>query len=133
MKDTGIVHKVLSIPLGVTVALWFVVYFLVRAVLEDDSLQQSTRIAVALLPIPFFILMLATFIRGIISMDELQKRIQLEALALAFPVTVLLLTTLGLVQRAVPLKLEDWSYNHVSFMVAAIYFISIGFASGRYR
>ena len=133
MKDSLVVRRLLAVPLGVAVALWFAAYILVRALLEDESLQTSTRVLVALLPIPFFILLLVVFIRGIISMDELQKRIQLEALALAFPVTVLILTTLGLVQLAVPLKLEDWSYNHVSFMIVAIYFISIGFASGRYR
>ena len=133
MKDSLVVRRLLAVPLGVAVALWFAAYILVRGLLEDESLQTSTRVLVALLPIPFFILLLVVFIRGIISMDELQKRIQLEALALAFPVTVLILTTLGLVQLAVPLKLEDWSYNHVSFMIVAIYFLSIGFASGRYR
>lgn len=33
-----------------------------------------------------------------------------EALAVAFPLGLVLLTTLGLVQRAVELNFQDWSY-----------------------
>jgi hypothetical protein len=133
MKNFLFAKQISATRLGVTVGVWFVVYFVVRGLLEDPSLAISTRIMIALVPVPFFVLLVITFIQGIRGMDELQKRIQLEALAIAFPVAVFLLTTLGLVQHAVELSLMDWSYTHVGFMVVAIYFLSIGFVSGRYR
>jgi hypothetical protein len=73
-----------------------------------------------------------TFIRGIRSADELERRIQLEALAFAFPVGLLLLTTLGLAQRAVTLRFEDWSYNHVWPMFVVFYLAGVALARKRY-
>ena len=122
-----------SVPLGLAAGLWFVAYFIVRALLEDETLASSTRIIISLIPVPFFLMLLLSFVRAILSMDELQKRIQLEALAVAFPAAVFILTTLGLLQHAVELSLKDWSYTHISFFVVAIYFLSIGFVSGRYQ
>jgi hypothetical protein len=79
-----------------------------------------------------FAYFLWSFIRALRSADELERRIQLEALATAFPLGLLLLTTLGLVQRAVTLSFEDWSYNHVWPMFALFYLAGLMIARRRY-
>ena len=113
--------------------LWLVLYFGIRVFLEArDGLASGTRLALAFIPTPFFALFLMSFIRGVRSADELERRIQLEALAVAFPLGLLLLTTLGLAQRAVTLRFEDWSYNHVWPMFALFYVFGVIVARKRY-
>ena len=58
--------------------------------------------------------------------------LEANALAVAFPLGLLLLTTLGLVQRAVTLKFEDWSYNHVVPYFAMFYIAGVVVARRRY-
>src|SRR5687768_13515432 len=113
--------------------LWLVMYFGVRLFLEARAeLSSGARLALAFLPTPVFALFLVSFIRGIRSADELERRIQLEALAVAFPLGLLLLSTLGLAQRAVELKFEDWSYNHIWPWFAFFYLFGIVLARRRY-
>jgi hypothetical protein len=90
------------------------------------------RLALAFLPTPAFAVFLWKFIQSVRSADELERRIQLEALAVAFPLGLLLLITLGLVQRAVELNFEDWSYNHVWPMFLFFYLIGNWAARRRY-
>ena len=121
---------------GPTLALsvaWLVSYFAVRVWLESNQgMSSSTRLAMSFLPTPLFAVFLWRFIRGIRGADELERRIQLESLAVAFPLGLLLLSTLGLVQRAVTLNFEDWSYNHVWPMFVLFYFIGVAVARRRY-
>lgn len=112
---------------------WFVAYWGARFVLENPDLAVGLKVAAALIPVPIFALFLLLFIRMIRTMDELERRIQLEALAIAYPLTVLLLMTLGLLQRAVHLKFEDWSYAHVWHYVVIFYFLSIPWVARRYQ
>jgi hypothetical protein len=112
---------------------WLISYFAVRGMLEANAdMTSSLRLALSFLPTPLFALFLWRFIRGIRSADELERRIQLEALAVAFPLGLLLLSTLGLVQRAVTLNFQDWSYNHVWPMLVFFYIIGVGIARRRY-
>jgi hypothetical protein len=67
------------------------------------------------------------------SLDEMQRRIHLEALVIAFPLAILLLMTLGLLQLAIPLPEEDWSYWHIWAFLPMFYFIGLAFAWRRYR
>ena len=121
--------RVVAILLG----LWIVLYFAVRVVLESAAtLSSPTRLAIALVPTPVFMLFLWNFIRSIRTADELERRIQLEALAIAFPLGLVLLTTLGLVQRAVTLNFQDWSYNHVWPFFAVFYLFGFMIARKRY-
>ena len=122
--------------LAAMLALWFLTYAGARVFLEgarDAGWTSGARAAVALLPVPFFALFLGLFIKSLRQADELQRRIQLEALAVAFPLTVLLLMTLGLLQRAVELKFEDWSYLHVWVYLPLLYFSGLAIALRRYR
>jgi hypothetical protein len=112
---------------------WLVVYFAARFLLEaHPAMPENTRLALAFAPTPLFATFLWSFIRSVRDADELERRIQLEALAIAFPLGLLLLTTLGLVQRAVELSFEDWSYNHVWPMFAAFYLVGNVIARKRY-
>jgi hypothetical protein len=114
-------------------AVWFVVYFGVRVFLESSqALAPSSRLALSLAPVPVFALFLGMFLRAVRSADELERRVQLEALALAFPLGLLLLTSLGLVQRAVVLNIEDWSFNHLWPMFVLLYLIGLARARRRY-
>lgn len=46
---------------------------------------------------------------------------------------VLLLMTLGLLQRAITLPFEDWSYAHVWIYLPIFYFVSLGYTARRYQ
>lgn len=111
---------------------WLVLYFGARGLLESDSLQSWQRVAIALAPIPIAAVTLATIVRGARQLDELELRIQIEALATAFLLAILFLMTLGLLQRAVTLKFEDWSYAHVWAMLPMLYFLGLTIARRRY-
>ena len=113
--------------------LWLVLYFAIRLVVEaNPGLPSGVRLGLAFIPTPIFALFLWLFIKGIRSADELERRIQLEALGVAFPLGVLLLTTLGLVQRAVELNFQDWSYNHVWPFFVIFYLGGLMLARRRY-
>jgi hypothetical protein len=115
-------------------AIWLVLYFAIRLFLEaNPALPRPVRLGLAFVPTPVFALFLWRFIRGLQSADELERRIQLEALAVAFPLGVLLLTTLGLVQRAVELSFQDWSYNHVWPFFVIFYLAGLAIARRRYQ
>lgn len=117
----------------ILLVLWLVLYFGVRFYLEaNDGLAPGARLALSFVPAPVFAAFAWQFIRGTRGADELERRIHLEALALAFPLGLLLLTTLGLVQRAVTLNFEDWSYNHVWPMLVFFYLAGIALARKRY-
>ena len=126
-----------SQPRGVVIAalllIWIAMYFGVRILLESGAtLAPSIRLALAFLPTPLFALFLWKFIQGIRGADELERRIQLEALAVAFPMGIMMLTTLALVQRAVQLNFQDWSYAHVWPYFVLFYFFGIFVARRRY-
>ena len=112
---------------------WFVAYWGARAFLERPERATWLKVSVALLPVPIFAAFLVMAIRMIRGMDELERRIHLEALAIAYPLAMLLLMTLALMQRAVNLPFEDWSYAHVWIYLPIFYFLSLGLVSGRYR
>ena len=118
---------------GLVLVAWFVSYVAARGLLKQAGLDTWLRVTVALLPVPFFALFLVLFIRGVRGMDELRRRIQLEVLAVAFPLAVLLLMTLGLLQRAIDLPFEDWSYAHVWVYLPLFYFFGLCIAARRYR
>jgi hypothetical protein len=112
--------------------IWLAAYFAARGVLERSDLEPWLRIVVALAPIPIFAWFLSRFRAAVRSLDELERRIHLEAMAVAFPLGILLLQTLALMQRAVELKFEDWSYAHVWIYLPIFYFLSLGIVRKRY-
>lgn len=119
-----------TIAVGVA---WFVACWGARAFLERPERATWLKVSVALLPVPIFAAFLVMAIRMIRGMDKLERRIHLEALAIAYPLALLLLMTLALMQRAVNLSFEDWSYAHVWIYLPIFYFLSLGLVSGRYK
>ncbi len=113
--------------------LWFVAYWVARGLLERSDLETWIRVVAALAPVPIFAWFLVCFIGTIRGMDELEQRIHLEALAIAFPLGIVLLQTLALMQRAVTLKFEDWSYAHVWIYFPIFYFLALGLVRKRYQ
>jgi len=111
---------------------WILLYFLARGLLKGATFGTGFRVALALAPIPFFAAFLWQVIRGVRSADEFERRVHLEALAVAYPLAMLLLMTLGLLQRAITLKFEDWSYAHVWIYLPIFYFLGLTLARRRY-
>lgn len=113
---------------------WGSTYALSRGLLElMPELDRNLRVLVALAPIPVFVWFLWIWMKGVASMDELQRRIELEALSFAFPICVVLLMTLGLLELAVPLNPDDWSYRHVWAMMPALYYAGLWRAKRKYE
>lgn len=125
--------RIYGIRLLVRGLLWGSIYLLSRGLLELGTLSPAARIAVALLPTPFFAWWLWTWMKGISEMDELERRIELEALALAFPLAVIVLMTLGLLDVARPLDPDDWSLRHVWALMPLLYYIGLWRAKRRYE
>ena len=121
--------------LGWTIgAVWVVTFLGARAVLNKDlQLPQWIKVTAALVPILPAALLLWCIVRGIGQLDELQQRVHLEALAIAFPLTVLMLMTLGLLQLAIDLNMDDWSYRHVWCYLPVFYFFGLSISWSRYR
>ena len=111
---------------------WFAAWIGARIVLESPSVPTWARVAAALAPTPIAGMALLSIIRGARDLDELERRIQLEALAFAFVLAVLLIMTLGLMELAITLNRDDWSYRHVWAMLPPLYFVGLGFARKRY-
>jgi hypothetical protein len=111
---------------------WFATWLGARLVLESASATTWLRVVAALAPTPVAGVALLAIMRGARELDELEKRIQLEALAFAFVLAVLLLMTLGLMELAVALNRDDWSYRHVWALLPMLYFAGLVFARRRY-
>ena len=67
------------------------------------------------------------------ALGELERRIHLEALAIAFPLATVLLLTLGLLDLAITLPGEDWSYRHVWYWLPILYAAGLTIAKRRYQ
>jgi hypothetical protein len=119
-----------SIVIGV---LCVMSYFGSRMILRIEDLERSTRILVALIPAIPFALFLWLFVRNIGKLDEMERKIQMEALAFAFPLSVFMLMFLGLLQLAVPLSQDDWSYRHVWIYLPIFYLAGLVIAWRRYK
>jgi hypothetical protein len=86
----------------------------------------------AILPVPFFAWVLYEILRSSRQLDEMQRRMHLEALAFAYPLLLTLLMLLGLLELAVPLDPDNWSYRHVWQMQGIIYLAGLILAYRRY-
>ena len=123
--------RIYGIRLLVRGLLWMSIYALSRGLLELDVAPPAGRVAIALLPVPFFSWWLWTWMQGVSQMDELERRIELEALAIAFPLAVIFLMTLGLLDVAI--DPDDWSPRHVWVMMPLLYYIGLWRAKRRYQ
>ena len=113
--------------------LWASVYLLSRGLLELTIPSSPARVAIALLPTPFFVYYLWTWMKGVGEMDELERRIELEALGFAFPAAIVFLMTIGLLDLAITLNPDDWSLHHVWLMMPLFYYAGLWRAKRRYQ
>jgi hypothetical protein len=120
-------------PVALVVLLWVSVYLLARGALEMPGWPAAVRVVIAVAPVPLFVWLLFRLMKAVSNLDELERRIQLEALAMAFPLVFVLLMTLGLLELAVPLNPDDWSYRHVWALLPALYFFGLWRARRRYQ
>jgi hypothetical protein len=114
-------------------AVFVVLLYSAGRVLLKEIESEPVRIVVALLPIPFFALLILKLIRELRQCDELERRIQLEALAVAFPLAILLTMTIGLLQLAVSLPQGDWFFKTVPPSLFLFYLLGLFIARKHYR
>ena len=126
-------RRIYGMRLLVRGLLWASIYLLSRGLLELDIQPAAARVAVALLPTPFFVWWLWTWMKGVGEMDELERRIELEALGFAFPLAVIFLATIGLLDVAVSLDPDDFSLRHTWVMLPLFYYIGLARAKRRYQ
>jgi hypothetical protein len=72
----------------------------VGSCLGSPRLARNTRIAIALLPIPANLALIALFVRTIRKLDDFLRQVHLEAIAIAFLLTGLAVFVYGYLQRA---------------------------------
>jgi hypothetical protein len=132
MTDAGVAKTHPAKRAALLAAAWLIDYFAARAALEWLTLPVWGRVAIALAPVPLFAAFLYVWVHVLRAMDELERRIHLEALAIAFALTALMLTTLALMQRAVSLSFEDWSFAHVWIYLPIFYFGAVAAIARRY-
>ena len=125
-------RRVYGVRLLVRGLLWASVYLLARGLLELDMESTLMRSLVALLPTPFFVWYLWTWMRGVSEMDELQRRIELEALGFAFPAALVLMMTIGLLDLAITLNPEDYSLHHTWLLLPLLYYAGLWRAKRKY-
>ena len=68
--------------------------------LEKQPMGSTSRLALAMLPLPFSLIMLAVYVRLVREADEFQKKIFLESLAIAWPAAMILGMTFEYLQKA---------------------------------
>ena len=68
--------------------------------LEKQPMGSTSRLALALLPLPFSLILLAVYVRLVREADEFQKKIFLESLAIAWPAAMILGMTFEYLQKA---------------------------------
>ncbi len=87
-------------------------------VLKLTELTPPWRIAVALMPLPFYIAMFVVAVRVTRQLDELKQRIQLEALAYASIGMLLSTISYGMLLKAdVGMPVLDWEWVWVVTVV----------------
>ena len=118
---------------GLAAGVWLTLFFIARGMLDMTELSVGTRVSLALMPVPAFAWFIWEFTQMVSQADELERRIQLEALSVAFPLTLLLLMTLGLLQVAMELNMDDWSYRHIWPIVYIFYVFGLLRARRRYQ
>lgn len=100
--------------------------------LKLTELTPPWRIAVALMPLPFYIAIFMLTVRATRELDELKQRIQLEALAYASIGMLLSTASYGMLLKAdVGIRALGWEWVWVTTVV--FYIIGNVIAWWRYR
>ncbi len=99
--------------------------------LGSPSLSQNARIAIALLPIPANLVLIALIVRAIRKLDPFLRQVHLEAVAIAFLLTGLAVFVYGYLERAHAVRAMNVAV--VWLFMAVFYGIGYLVASRHYR
>ena len=115
----------IGFPTPITVALLVAATDIVTSLLlARMELGQTARVAIALLPIPANVWLIAIMLRTLRRLDEFLKRIQFEAVAVAFLTTGMAALTYGQLQTAEvvgPLNGGTiWAFMLVSYVLGYV-------------
>jgi len=122
-----------SLASYILVPLLFVAaYFGARGGIENVTPRSAAALWLALLPVPFFALLIYGYVRAVRGMDELARRIQLEGLAFAFPIALLIVFTAGLLDLAGFHGKHDWDLPRLWPLMLLPYWGGIALAQRRY-
>jgi CDP-diglyceride synthetase len=123
-----------SLASYIVVPLLFVLaYFGARGGIENVEPRSTAALLLALLPVPFFALLIFCYVRMVRGMDELARRIQLEGLAFAFPIALLIVFTAGLLDLAGFHGEQDWDLPRLWPLMLLPYWGGIALAQKRYQ
>jgi len=89
------------------------------------------RVAVALVPLPFFGWFVWRFLQLIRKSDELERRIQLEALAIAFPLSIATVMVFGLLEGAGLQPVSGWPLKGMGIYFVIFYLVGRNVARRR--
>jgi hypothetical protein len=126
-------EKNLGMTYAAATVVFILLYFGARAMLKMDGLESFVKVLIAIAPVPAFAYFIYVNLRIAKASDELEKRVQFEALAFAYPVMMTMIFTLGLLELAIDLPKEDWSYRHVFMFMPIFYFLGLYLARRRYQ
>jgi hypothetical protein len=112
--------------------LFVLAYFGARFGIESIEPRSTAALGLALLPVPFFALLIYGYVRAVRGMDELGRRIQLEGLAFAFPIALLIVFTAGLLDLAGFHGEADWDLPRLWPLMLLPYWGGIALAHRRY-
>jgi hypothetical protein len=118
---------------AIAVGCWLACYIAARAAIPSVAPGSAAAVGLALLPVLPAIGVLWRISKAIGRLDELHRRVHLEALGIAFGLTMITLWTLGLLELAVTLNRDDWSYRHVWALLPIFYFAGLAFTWRRYK
>lgn len=114
--------------------LWVITFIAARFLLDRElALAPWVKLCAALAPVIPMALFLWSAVSGVRSLDELDRQVHLEALVIAYPLAILLLMTLGLLELAIDLPAEDFSFRHVWAYLVLFYLIGLAVSWRRYR
>lgn len=125
--------KHLSDRVPVYAFIWAGSYIGSLGAMKTLELSPAVGIMLTLVPAIAFALFLYKFYRSLYFMDEVQIKIQMEAVVVAFALALFTIMTLGLIDLAVELQPEDWSYRFLVPLFVAYYFIGLFISKRKYH
>lgn len=125
--------KHLSDRVPVYAFIWAGSYIGSLGAMKTLELSPAVGIMLTLVPAIAFALFLYKFYRSVYFMDEVQIKIQMEAVVVAFALALFTIMTLGLIDLAVELQPEDWSYRFLVPLFVAYYFIGLFISKRKYH
>ena len=131
MNNPPSVTRRSTVPLLLTLALASVIDIGAGWLLVQPHFPQSTRILIALLPVPANLVLVVLIIRTIRKHDEFLRQVHLEAVAIGFLLTGLAVFVYGYLERADAVR--PLNVGIVWFFMLLFYGIGYVIAARHYR